>query len=317
MPAVRLHHLRRYAAARTLGRPTTLARALARLRYVQADPIRAPARAQDLILRHRVTGYTAGTLERRYPRMAVEEDYLVNYGFVVREIVTLLHPRGARQLWTPEQQERVAEVRDFVARRRTAHPRQVQRAFDHGRVVNAWGGTSQAVSVLMEQMHRRGILRVARRSAGQRVYGMSRHAPSEWSADARADALLDVLVGVYAPLTVSGLGTLMRMLAHGVPFLQAAGALQRATARARDRLPGADVEGRRWLWPEGEDPTSRRWHPDDHLRVLAPFDPIVWDRARFALLWGWEYRFEAYTPAATRRFGYYAMPVLWNDAVTG
>ena len=42
--------------------------------FVQADPIRAPARAQDLILRHRVKGYHAGDLERRYSALGIEED---------------------------------------------------------------------------------------------------------------------------------------------------------------------------------------------------------------------------------------------------
>jgi uncharacterized protein YcaQ len=50
---------------------------------------------------------------------------------------------------------------------------------------------------------------------------------------------------------------------------------------------------------------------------LAPFDPIVWDRRRFALLWGWTYRFEAYTPASQRKLGYYALPLLWRDQVIG
>ncbi len=53
------------------------------------------------------------------------------------------------------------------------------------------------------------------------------------------------------------------------------------------------------------------------VRFLAPFDPVVWDRRRFEQLWGWAYRFEAYTPAARRRFGHYAMPLLWGEDVIG
>jgi hypothetical protein len=53
------------------------------------------------------------------------------------------------------------------------------------------------------------------------------------------------------------------------------------------------------------------------VRLLAPFDPVVWDRWRFEKLWGWTYRFEAYTPAAKRVRGYYAMPMLWRDQVIG
>ena len=53
------------------------------------------------------------------------------------------------------------------------------------------------------------------------------------------------------------------------------------------------------------------------MRLLAPFDPVVWDRRRFELFWGWAYRFEAYTPAPKRKLGYYALPLLWRDEVIG
>ena len=79
---ITLDDLRRFAVARSFFKPTTLKRALDRLGFVQADPIRAPARAQDLILRHRVKGYRAGDLERLYPRLGIEEDFFVVYGFL-------------------------------------------------------------------------------------------------------------------------------------------------------------------------------------------------------------------------------------------
>src|SRR5438874_11168375 len=85
--------LRRFAVTRSLFPPTTLRRAIARMHFVQADPIRAPARAQDLILRHRVEGYRAGDLERNYVSLRIEEDTFVNYGFVTRELQALMHPR--------------------------------------------------------------------------------------------------------------------------------------------------------------------------------------------------------------------------------
>ena len=57
--------------------------------------------------------------------------------------------------------------------------------------------------------------------------------------------------------------------------------------------------------------------PPAQVRFLAPFDPLVWDRARFEQFWGWAYRFEAYTPPAKRQLGYYAMPLLWGENVIG
>jgi len=60
-----------------------------------------------------------------------------------------------------------------------------------------------------------------------------------------------------------------------------------------------------------------RWRPDESVRLLTPFDPIVWDRRRFEIFWGWAYRFEAYTPAPKRKLGYYALPLLWHERVIG
>src|SRR5437764_15467736 len=91
--AITLDDLRRFAVTRSLFAPTTLRRALQRMRFVQADPIRAPARAQDLILRHRVKNYRAGDLESRYAKLGVEEDFFINYGIVSRELQALMHPR--------------------------------------------------------------------------------------------------------------------------------------------------------------------------------------------------------------------------------
>jgi uncharacterized protein len=72
-----------------------------------------------------------------------------------------------------------------------------------------------------------------------------------------------------------------------------------------------------WYWPAGERPASKRHEAPQAVRLLAPFDPVVWDRRRFEALWGWAYRFEAYTPAPQRLRGYYALPLLWRDQVVG
>src|SRR5439155_832666 len=85
--------------------------------------------------------------------------------------------------------------------------------------------------------------------------------------------------------------------------------------RARERVAHAQVGGLEWYWPRAENP--RRSSAPQAVRLLAPFDPVVHDRARFELLWGWTYRFEAYTPAAKRKLGYYALPLLWRDRADG
>lgn len=313
--AVSLDHLRRHAVARTLFRPTTLGRAIARLGFVQADPIRAPARAQDLTLRHRVRDYRAGDLERRYTRLAVEEDFFVNYGFLPRETLALMHPRQPRKRWDAATKRRADEVLAFIRERGPTHPREVALAFDHGRTTNYWGGESNASTHLLDGMHYRGLLRVVRRESGTRVYEAVAHTPDERTPAQKAEALLRLVVQKYAPLPSRSLGHLVYLLGGGAP--QLARELRHGLAHAREHWPGAVVDGVQWLWPEGENPRSARHAPDEQVRLLAPFDPVVWDRLRFQLLWGWEYRFEAYTPAARRLRGYYALPLLWHDRVIG
>ena len=312
-----LDHLRRYAIARTLFKPTTLMRAIGKLGFVQADPIRAPARAQDLTLRHRVIGYHAGDLERRYPRLALEEDFFVNYGFLPRANHALMHPRSARQAWTPTRWKQAQAVREFVAERGVVHPREVDAHFAHGKTTNWFGGSSNASTQLLDGMHYRGLLRVAGRASGTRTYAVREDvAPVDKAGiAARLDALIDVIVHKYAPLPDASLGQLVGYLGRGVPQWDAA--RKPALLRARQRLQRARVDGVEWLWPADESAQSRRWKPDDQVRLLTPFDPVVWDRRRFQLLWGWAYRFEAYTPAPKRKLGYYALPLLWRDRVIG
>ncbi len=313
--ALTLDDLRRYALARSLFAPTTLPRALQRLGFVQADPIRAPARAQDLTLRQRVRDYRAGDLERRYARLAVEEDFFVNYGFVARELQALMHPRKARQAWPRATWRKAQAVLDFVRERGIVHPREVDAAFDHGHTRNWFGGASKASTQLLDSMHYRGLLRVARREGGIRLYAPREAHDAAPDVDAAMDQLVDVVVQKYAPLPERSLSELVHHLRAAAP--QWTTQRRPALLRARQRLAQADVGGVRWLWPAGENPASRRFGIDDRLRLLAPFDPVVWDRRRFELFWGWAYRFEAYVPAPQRVRGYYALPLLWRGEVLG
>jgi len=320
MPGPTLDDLRRFALARSLFKPTTLPGAIDRLGFVQADPIRAPARAQDLTLRHRVRDYRAGDLERRYPKLAVEEDFFINYGFLPRATQALMHPRTARTVWPKARWAQAHAVQAFVRDRGQAHPREVDAQFQHGKATNWFGGSSNASTQLLDGMHYRGLLRVARREGGTRVYAAHDahvrppHGPVE--ADAALDQLVDVAVRLYAPLPAPTLSQFV-MWVGSAAAPQWRDRRRAALLRAKARLTSADVDGQRWYWPAGENPASKRHAVPEAVRLLAPFDPVVWDRRRFEAFWGWAYRFEAYTPAPKRVRGYYALPLLWRSDVIG
>jgi len=315
MPAITLADLRRYAIARTLFKPTTLPKAIARLGFVQADPIRAPARAQDLTLRHRVVDYLAGDLERRYARLRIEEDFFVNYGFLPHATHRLMHPRTPRTVWPKARWTQAHAVLEFVRERGVVHPREVDLHFAHGKARNWFGGSSNASTQLLDEMHYRGLVRIARREGGVRLYAARDDHDAAPDAAAAADALVDVIVHKYAPLPLATLGQLVSHLQIGTPQWRAdRGA---ALKRAKARLASTRIDGVHWFWPANENPASRRHATDAAVRLLAPFDPVVWDRRRFEHFWGWAYRFEAYTPAPKRVRGYYALPLLWREEVIG
>ena len=186
--AVTLAQLRRFAVARSLFKPTTLKRAIEKLGFVQADPIRAPARAQDLTLRHRVRGLPCRRSRAALsPGLPIEEDFFVNYGYLLRH-----HP------WTDASQnsegglERGARSPGTGAVGIRSRPKnRAPRARWTGISRTARSPTGSAARPtpprgLLDEMHYRGLLRVARRDSGTRVYAVreaavARH-PRPWTS---------------------------------------------------------------------------------------------------------------------------------------
>ncbi len=312
-----MSRLRAQARQQTLFAPTTLADAVQRLGFVQADPIRAPARAQDLILRHRVSGYRAGDLERSFGRLGLEEDFLYAYGFMPGDNRHLLHPRldPAGDAGAHAPTGLAAEVLAFVRGQGPTHPADLEERFGRERAVNGWGGLSKATTRALDSLRHYGLLRVAGRRGGVRIYEAAPPLPAAADAGDRALCLVLLIARLLAPVSLVSLrGALALMARHNPglgPLTPVVAGLLRTGALER-----CLTEGETYIWPALEGGQQQGPAPGV-VRLLAPFDPLVWDRRRFEHLWGWSYRFEAYTPAAQRRFGYYAMPMLWGDAVIG
>jgi hypothetical protein len=304
-----VQNLRAHAIARTLFPPTALKKAIEKMGFVQADPIRAPAAAQDLILRHRVKDYRAGDLERQYPILNIEEDMLYAYGFLARPVWQLIHPRIVTGLTKLE--------KDILASLRQAgemHPRDLAADFGSKRTINAWGGHSKETTRALEDLHYRGLLRIVRREKGIKVYQPSPPISGDATPVDRTRGLIMVVANILAPVSERSLLETVGRIRHSVPKLTGGTrAVVRELLKA-GQLKSITVDGINYLClqKKGKDSEIAR-----EVRFLAPFDPLVWDRRRFEHLWGWSYRFEAYTPPAKRLRGYYAMPMLWGDDVIG
>jgi len=309
-----LADIRRQAVLRTLFPPTALGAAVERLGFVQADPMAAPARAQDLILRHRVKGYRAGDLERRYPDLDLAEDLIYVYGFMPTSTLGLLHPRPEPK-WRVEQQfpDLAERVLAFVQANGETDARSLEAHFGADRIIGSWGSVAKATTKILELLHFRGHLRVARRKGTVRYFVAAQPVVSDLEPQERLRRLVLLLARLYAPLPSSTLKMLLRPFRWSAPTLP--GRLTAVTDLIKSgHLAAEKVEGVQYVWPAGE------WAEGEvprRVRLLAPFDPVVWDRDRFEHLWGWPYRLEAYTPPPKRQFGRYALPVLWADQVVG
>jgi uncharacterized protein len=300
-----IHDLRALAISNSLFPATTLAAAIKRLGFVQADPIRSPATAQDLILRQRVKNYRAGDLERRYSSLDLEEDYLYAYGFLPSENWQLLHPRKLTDLSKLEK-----KVLAVVRQNGAMHPRELEEHCGAERVINAWGGYSKATTRALEHLHHRGMLRVVRREKGIRVYApIPTNQMEAMSSVERGRNLVMLVANIFAPAPQKNLQSLRFSKPESCDTRAILDDLIKSGEIIR-----CVVNDVAYLFPFT---AQTLIEPPQVVRFLAPFDPIVWDRARFELLWGWLYRFEAYTPIAKRVRGYYAMPLLWQDDIIG
>ncbi len=91
----------------------------------------------------------------------------------------------------------------------------------------------------------------------------------------------------------------------------------------QDRLMPIEVEG--WTAPGYIHPADRKKVeaaakgkiPHSKTTFLSPFDPLVWDRSRALDLFHFDYKIEVYTPAPKRKYGYFTLPILYNNALIG
>lgn len=291
---------------------------LARLRHIQLDPIDRIGTNADLVAMARLDGVGRGAVHtaRGFEHFAKERCLLPADAFPYYRAQAVETPWWRNS----ERMQRLDEglLAGVLAEVRERGPLTSAELSNHGTVEpmdwSGWKGTSKAGSLALEVLWTRCEVVATGRRRGQRLYDVPARALPEvaervpdgpfatWAVCERVAA-----AGLLSTASGPWWSMLGEVRKDGtVDALVEAGRLCRVTVGGAKRV---------WLAA----PASLQACPaeDDRLRILGPLDPLLWNRDLVKQVFGFEYLWEVYKPAAQRRWGYYVCPLLWRGTLVG
>lgn len=337
------HHL--LAPPRGLpAEPASVLRVVDRLGSLQFDPLEVAGRNHDLVLLARIAGYRrAWTDELLYRDRALYETYNKQFSLVPSTELPwyriawdeerLRHERGPFDEHAPLVEELLARIRDGGPLSSTdMEPRAA---------IDWYWRPTNPVRALLEALAEAGIIAIARREGNRRIYDLTdrlfppellSHRPDEreqrlhklrsryrgngllgatgestlWAGTAtsamhRGELRAELEArGDIVPVVVEGLKGHRYVPAPSLELLD----------RAEAELAAEGEPGHSWA-------VGRPGGALPGVALLAPLDPLAWDRDLLLRLYGFDYRWEVYTPVAKRRWGYYVLPLLYGDRLVG
>jgi uncharacterized protein YcaQ len=287
-------------------RPTELLTVVQRLTLLQIDPTAAIAPSADLVAWSRL----GSTYQPAHLQQAVQEDRtLFEHDALVRPVSDLgLYLAGAAE-W-PRYERTRAWFRDNDSFRRDilqllerSGPLTSRDIPDTA--VVPWASTgwthNRNVTQMLELLMMRGEIAIAGRVGRERVWDLAERV---YPADV-----------VVPPVEEAERVKNERRLASLGIARQKTRAMPIEPTDVGEAGEPAVVEGVKGEWRV--DPAALRADFEGRTALLSPFDRLVYDRVRALELFDFEYTLEMYKPAAKRRWGYFALPVLHHDRLVG
>lgn len=297
------------------------AAALEHLGFLQIDPINVCGRMHDHILRHRVLGYREHDLMRHLHcegRRSAFEHHLPDSNNLAALPLNawphLQHAMRARQLsestWSGRLCPLEKNLATHIFERIAAEGPLCSQDMESARKVKsfAWDSTTLAKSTLQKLLFH-GQLLIARRDGIRRYYDLPEKVlpkdvlnapipPREETA--RWLALLKLRQRRLAILK----RTEINLISDEVVPVTVEGSSLRLYALRSDLAVMDEVVA-----------TSDK--ASQPPKLIAPLDPIIYDRRVTESIWGFDYRWEVYVPPQKRVRGYYALPLLHRDQFIG
>lgn len=317
---------------------TTLAKLIDQLGFVQIDSINIVERAHHLTLSSRLDMYRPAMLKRLLERdRALFEHWTHDASVIPITWYPHWHHRFARYLerakksaWWREQlgkapEQVIAHVRERIAREGPLQSRD----FEHDRRGESaawWGWKPQKIA--LEHLWRSGELAIAGRANFQKVYDLAERIYPDAHAAEPSDRAAHIEWACSTAMERLVIATPSELAAYWRAINQAEARQwcverERAGELARVMVEHADDSAPHGTFalPNWRARLRRAMkalaNVEERMRLLSPFDPVLRDRRRALRLFGFDYRFEAFTPEPKRKYGYYVMPLLHGESLVG
>jgi len=297
------------------------------LGFVQVDSISSVERAHHLVFHARLDGYEPAHLAHHTESTRHAFEHWTHDASVIRgdwrpwwtHRFERSRARLGQSAWMRERLGRnwrktILEVRDALGARGPLATRDFPRPANARKSEGWWDWSPHKAA--LELLWRTGEVAVHSRRGFEKIYDLAERVYGAVPAQPPRDEL--IAWACTAALERLGAAT-PREVAHYLWAISPAEAkawCETAAKRgeiapvALERLGRAPVAGfARNDWRRA----AARIEPDETPRLLTPFDPLIRERPRLAELFGFDYRFEAFVPAAKRVHGYYTMPVLAGE----
>ena len=300
--------------------------ALAHHAYIQIDPINITGRMHDLILRNRVISYREGDLMRHLhgkaqPLLARQrtafEHHLPSTGILAAfpleawpHLLTANASRSRRvSAWSGQLTASERTLSKHILEEISSRgPLRSANFEDDRRASHQVWGTMRLVKSAMQKLFFHGQLLIAGRTAdNHRLYDLPERVLPKAILNAAAPPPNDT--ARWSIVTTLRQRRLVLLKKKDLPLVE-------------DLVQAIKIEGCPLLYCLRSDLPCFELSPTDRdqttpLHLLAPLDPLIYDRRVTSALWKFDYTWEVYTPPAKRQRGYYALPILAGTELIG
>jgi uncharacterized protein YcaQ len=298
--------------------PDATRRAVEHLGYVQIDTINVIERSHHHILFTRIPGYRRRDLQQTQSGdKSVFEYWTHALAYIPTRDFRYFWPLMRRHRSHPERWGQTVDPKDYrrvIRLIREDGPITIRDIDDEVLVEkeHLWASRKPSKGALQLAFWN-GVLTISARSGMLKTYDlMERHfgwnrPPTGATERQMLDYLLDTALRAQGVVSLGSIAHARRNVRRPLT------ALIEARVRRNRLLPVTVAGVPHWVEPQALEAMPAVAEPLVH--ILSPFDPLVIQRKRLSLLFGYEHVFEAYVPKAKRQFGYFTLPVLAGDEV--